>query len=183
MMDFTPTAEMISLHGLGFIQVVLSPTLRMHVWHPDLPRRDCYEHSSVHNHRFSFRSRVLKGSLYNRRFQVEMVKLGTGTHDLISHRGPRSEKGGRLSEAIAECILHPGKLERYESGREYEMKALEYHSTPNDGKVITLMQKLEAGTIHACSTCRKGTAFHYDFDRFQLKPQELWEYVKDAFQS
>jgi len=50
MKDFTPTKETISLHGLGFIQIVLGGNQRMHVWHPDLPRRDCYEHSAIHNH-------------------------------------------------------------------------------------------------------------------------------------
>lgn len=59
--DFTPTKDIISLHGLGFIQIKLDDNQRLHIWHPDLPRRKCFEHSNIHNHRFAFKSTVLKG--------------------------------------------------------------------------------------------------------------------------
>lgn len=183
MLDFTPTEKQISLHGLGFIQVVLPNRQRLHVWHPDLPRRDCYEHSDVHNHRFSFVSRVIKGVQVNQRVDVEIVKAGKGTHDLISHRGPRSLKGGRESEPIAECLIHDGALESYQPGEEYVMPALAYHRTPNTGIVITLMTKIHEGTIHANSVCKKGVAFHMDFDRFQLETHQLWDFVMKALAS
>jgi hypothetical protein len=64
--DYTPTKETISLHGLGFIQVKLPANRRLHVWHPDLPRRDCFAYSAIHNHRFGFRSTVLVGHQRNR---------------------------------------------------------------------------------------------------------------------
>jgi len=98
--DFTPTKETISLHGLGFIQLVLPNNQRLHVWHPDLPRRNCYEYSAIHNHRFGFESRVLKGKQCNVRVEVELAK--EGTHQVISHNGPRSPKGGRISYPVAE---------------------------------------------------------------------------------
>lgn len=180
MKDFTPTKETISLHGLGFIQVVLGANQRMHVWHPDLPRRDCYEHSAVHNHRFSFTSRVLKGQQINQRCDLEIVKPESGSHLLISHNGPRSEKGGRLSYPVADVNVTYREDEVYNPGEEYFMPAYEYHLTPNSGIVVTLMRKLNEGVIHANSVCRRGVDFHYDFDRFQLSPDELFSYVIDA---
>jgi hypothetical protein len=183
MKDFTPTKETISLHGLGFIQLVLGGNQRMHVWHPDLPRRDCYEHSAVHNHRFAFRSRVLKGCQVNQRCAVEVVKPGTGSHIMISHNGPRSDKGGRESYPVADVNVHMSVIEEYLPGEEYTMDALEYHHTPNDGIVVTIMQKLEEGRIHANSICKRGVDFHYDFDRFQLSPEKLFSYVVDALKS
>jgi hypothetical protein len=176
--DFTPTRETISLHGLGFIQLALPGDQRLHVWHPELPRRDCYADSAVHNHRFSFTSRVVKGLQRNVRVDVEIVR--DGTHQLISHNGPRSEKGGRLSYPVAECNVFPRKLEIYGPGAEYFIPALEYHYTPVDGVVVTLMRKLESGTIHANSVCAKGVPFHMDFDRFQLSPEQLFGYVLRA---
>ena len=180
MKDFTPTKETISLHGLGFIQVVLGGNQRMHVWHPELPRRNCYEYSSVHNHRFSFTSRVLKGVQVNQRCDLEIVKPETGSHLLISHNGPRSEKGGRLSYPVADVNIFPREIERYLAGEEYVMPALEYHHTPCDGIVVTLLRKHAELDIHANSVCRRGIEFHYDFDRFQLSPAELFGYVVDA---
>lgn len=183
MKDFTPTKETISLHGLGFIQLVLEGNQRMHVWHPDLPRRDCYEHSAIHNHRFGFTSRVLKGVQVNQRVDLEIVRPGTGSHVLISHNGPRSEKGGRLSYPVADVNVMPRAPEFYRAGEEYTMPALEYHQTPCEGIVVTLLRKHEELSIHANSVCRQGVDFHYDFDRFQLSPTELYEVVIDALTS
>lgn len=180
MKDFTPTKETISLHGLGFIQLVLGGNQRMHIWHPDLPRRDCYEHSAVHNHRFSFTSRILKGVQVNQRCDVEIVKQDTGSHLLISHNGPRSEKGGRESYPVADVNVYERADEHYQAGESYFMPALEYHHTPCEGIVVTVLQKHEVLDIHANSTCRRGVDFHYDFDRFQLSPEELFAYVVDA---
>mgnify|MGYP005825799843 CR=1 FL=1 len=184
MKDFTPTKETISLHGLGFIQVKLGANQRLHVWHPELPRRLCYEHSAVHNHRFAFTSRVLKGEQVNVRCDLEVVKPGEGSHLLISHNGPRSDKGGRLSYPVADVNVYERPAERYGPGEQYDMPAMEYHHTPCEGVVVTLMQKHEEmTTLHANSVCRRGVDFHYDFDRFQLSPEELFAYVADALAS
>ncbi len=179
MKDFTPTKDTITLHGLGFIQVVLPANQRMHVWHPDLPRRDCYVHSAIHNHRFSFRSQVLIGQQKNVRVDLELAK--DGTHDIISHNGPRSAKGGRISYPVATCNVHEREVTSYGPGEEYVMPIFGYHHTPNDGVVVTIMRKIEEDTaIHANSVCRRGVDFHYDFDRFQMAPERLFEFVLDA---
>lgn len=183
MKDFTPTKETISLHGLGFIQLVLGGNQRMHVWHPDLPRRDCYEHSAVHNHRFSFVSRVLKGVQVNQRCDLEIVKPETGSHVLISHNGPRSDKGGRESYPVADVNVLMREIETYKPGEEYFMPAMEYHHTPCEGIVVTMLKKIEETSLHANSVCKRGVDFHYDFDRFQLPPHKLYAIVVDALQS
>lgn len=184
MMDFTPTAETISLHGLGFIQVKLPANRRLHVWHPDLPRRACYEHSAVHNHRFSFRSTVLVGEQVNCRWNVEIAHPDDDAeHRLISHNGPRSDKGGRLSREVAHCHLHRLGVEHYREGESYVMPELAYHDTPNDGIVVTLMEKLTEGTVHASTVIHRYAKFDQDFDRFQLPPERLWQFVVDALGS
>lgn len=180
MKDFTPTKETISLHGLGFIQLKLDGNQRMHVWHPDLPRRSCYEYSAVHNHRFGFTSRVLKGTQHNQRCDLEFVRPGTGTHELISHNGPRSDKGGRESYPVASVNVLMRQIESYAPGESYRMPPLEYHHTPCEGIVVTILQKHEEMAIHANSVCRRDVAFDYGFDRFQLSPDQLFEIVKSA---
>jgi hypothetical protein len=181
MKDFTPTKETISLHGLGFIQVVLPGNQRMHVWHPDLPRRDCYEHSAIHNHRFSFVSRVLKGVQKNVRVDLELAR--NGSHTIISHNGPRSSKGGRESYPVAGCNVHQAETEVYEPGQEYTMPMHQYHHTPNSGIVVTIIRKTAESTIHANSVIRKNVDFHYDFDRFQLTTDQLFGFVVEALRS
>lgn len=181
MKDFTPTAEQISLHGLGFLQVKLPGNSRMHVWHPDLPRRRCFARSAIHNHRFSFRSTVLIGEQVNRRYAVwDRID---GSHDLISHDGPRSEKGGRLSFVSHRVEVQPLGDERYGPGQSYVMPELHYHETPNTGIVVTLLEKLTEGTIHAASLIEHGHAFDQDFDRFQLSQADMWCIVLDALKA
>lgn len=181
MKDFTPTKETISLHGLGFIQLTLPANQRLHVWHPDLPRRNCYAHSAIHNHRFGFRSRVLKGTQVNVRVDIELVR--DGTHQVISHNGPRSQFGGRESYPVAECNVYQHEPELIEAGGEYVMAPGAYHHTPVDGCVVTLMTKLEETSIHANSIITKGVRFHREFDRFALSPAELMKFVQEALLS
>ena len=176
--DYTPTAEAISLHGLGFIQVKLPGNQRLHVWHPDLPRRDCYAHSAIHNHRFSFHSTVLVGTQVNRRYHVGAAQ--DGTHDRISHDGPRSPLGGRQSFVDGRVNVAPLGDETYGPGQSYYMPELQYHETPNSGIVVTLMQKLSEGTIHASSLITHGVEFHQAFDRLQLGEPDLWRIVTEA---
>jgi hypothetical protein len=179
MKDFTPTKEQISLHGLGFIQVILPMGQRLHVWHPDLPRRSCYDQSSIHNHRFGFQSRVLIGTQVNQTAMVREIEFGD--YDIISHDGPRSEKGARLSyvSGCADVILLPKSS--YGPETSYQMKPFEYHCTPCEGIVVTLMTKTsEDKERHASSLIVRGHEFDQSFDRFQLSPDQLWSFVLDA---
>jgi hypothetical protein len=176
--DFTPTVEQISLHGLGFIQVKLPANQRLHVWHPELPRRSCYEHSAIHNHRFSFESLVLVGTQINRVWIAE--RDDEGTHDIISHDGRRGDTGGRLSYVAGRASVACLHEEKIEAGSRYFMPKLQFHETPNSGVVVTLMTKVEEGTVHACSLITHGHIFDQGFNRFQLSADRLWQFVTDA---
>lgn len=52
--------------GLGFIQLKLSKTRRMHFWHPDLLPNDPAFVEEYHDHRYNFTSDVLVGEITNR---------------------------------------------------------------------------------------------------------------------
>lgn len=179
MKDYSPIEQQISCHGLGFLQVRLRGNQRIHVWHPDLPRRDCFAYSAIHNHRFAFKSRVLVGVQVNRRYNVTPV-TGGGTHDIISHDGPRSPQGGRESFVCGFADVEALPDERYGPGEEYHMSALEYHETPNSGVVVTLMTKLFEGAVHANSLIERGHDFHQAFDRFAVPQDRLWAIFLEA---
>jgi hypothetical protein len=181
--DYTPTPEQISLHGLGFIQLKLAGSQRMHVWHPDLPRRTCYDFSAIHNHRFSFDSRVLIGTQINRRYNMIERSDGSGSHDVISHDGPRSEQGGRVSFVSGQADVAAFEDEEIAAGVSYHMPIGQYHETPNTGVVVTIMTKLVEGTVHACSLIERGHIFDQAFDRYQLPAERLWQFVVDALRS
>jgi len=86
--------DKITLHGLGFVQVQLEGGQRLHVWHPELPRRACFKYSAIHDHRFNFTSRVIIGkqiitalswSAATRRLRV--VSARAPAHQVAAGRG------------------------------------------------------------------------------------------------
>lgn len=176
--DFNPIKGGITLHGLGFIQVKLPNNARLHVWHPSLPVRACFPYSPIHNHRFSFRSTVLIGTQVNRRYVV--TEDEAGTHDRISHDGPRTPTGSRESFVDGRVRVQAMPDEVMQAGESYSMAPLQYHETPNEGVVVTYMQKVEEGTVHAHSLIETGHEFDQGFDRFQLSEDQLWAVVVEA---
>lgn len=184
---FKETAHTISLHGLGFIQVKLEAKQRLHVWHPDLPRRRCFEHSQIHDHRFGFDSVVLKGMQINDIYAV--YELEEHTPDLeyraYVHEGERSEYGNR--PWIPRERLWVGGVSRQlvEAGETYHMLPSVFHSTTpgGDGRVATLMTKTIEGVQGAKSLCEVDVAPDVDFDRFQMSDDDMWAIVRNVLGS
>lgn len=183
---FDPMTKIISLHGLGFIQVVLGGKQRLHVWHPALPRRSCSESSAIHSHSFSFKSTVLVGEQNNIRYTVNAPnEHAPATHDLYLHRGPRTDKGNRPWENVGQVHIQKADSLVIRPGETYTEFALDYHKTVpgGDGRVATLMTKTCEGEGAAHSSCLIGVAPDVDFDRFQWTPNELWAMVIDVLGS
>lgn len=184
-MNWEKPKSSISLHGLGFVQVALGGNQRLHVWHPMLPRRACFAHSAIHNHRFSFDSRVLIGTQINHRMKLtDCVVHPTvvATHVAYLHEGPRSPTGSRPWTPDGEVRMKPTSIDQIEAGGVYHMSAYEYHWTEpgGDGRVATLMTKTFEGKLGAHSTCAVGVAPHVEFDRYQWSNDKLWGIVNDV---
>lgn len=184
-----PIKERITLHGLGFIQVVLGGNQRLHVWHPDLPKRRCAEFSSIHDHRFSFTSQVLVGEQINVRYNVidstqvrNLCRAPGMEYVAYEHSGARLPTGSRPWEPAMLLTLEEGIIERIKPGYMYQMDKYQLHRTQpgGDGRVATLMTKTDEGTYGAYSLCRIGVEPDVEFDRYQLSENELWEYVKSV---
>jgi hypothetical protein len=172
--------DKITLHGLGFVQVQLQGNQRLHVWHPELPRRACFEHSAIHDHRFSFTSRVIVGMLFNHEF--ELVCHDAGEFLLYLHEGSRTAGGGRPWTPDGRVdLVHVGTI-GIPVGNDYNTQAYAYHRTEpgGDGRVATIMAKRGEYPAGAHSTCRVGIEPDTDFDRFQWSPARLWEVVSDV---
>jgi hypothetical protein len=172
--------DKITLHGLGFVQVQLEGSQRLHVWHPELPRRACFEHSAIHDHRFDFVSRVLVGTQINHCF--DMQRHEEGDFVLYLHEGKRAANGGRPWTPDGRAHLNRATTFRVRAGNDYNTVAYDYHRTEpgGDGRVATIMQKRGEFPEGAHSTCRFGIAPDTDFDRFQWSPARLWEVVTDV---
>lgn len=172
--------DKITLHGLGFVQVQLPANQRIHVWHPELPRRKCFKDSAVHNHRFGFRSRVLVGEQIN--VSVLVKPHYDGEYMLYLHEGARTANGGRPWVPDG-CVTITEVCEAsIKAGQFYCVSEYDYHKTipGGDGRVATLLVKLSEGKIGAHSSCLRGIEPDADFDRFQWSPNKLWEVVSEV---
>lgn len=169
--------DKITLHGLGFVQVQLPGNQRIHVWHPELPRRRCFEHSAIHNHRFGFRSIVLVGEQIN--IPVAVLPSETGSHMLYLHEGKRTASGGRPWVPDGRVALLECDPVSIKAGESYWMQPYDYHRTTSggNGQVATLLTKMNEGNAGAHSSCLIGVDPDVDFDRFQWSPSRLWEVV------
>ncbi|WP_372438212.1 hypothetical protein ACCM60_14040 [Pseudomonas chlororaphis subsp. aureofaciens] len=172
--------DKITLHGLGFVQVQLEGNQRLHVWHPELPRRACFEHSAIHNHRFDFVSRVLVGTQCNIEYRVEPDP--DGTYMLYLHEGARTACGGRPWTPDGRVYMSDDSRESIPAGETYMQLAYDFHRTEprGDGKVATIMQKIGEYPRGAHSSCLIGIQPDDQFDRYQWSPAQLWEIVADV---
>lgn len=182
------TGKKISLHGLGFLQVEFTPTMRLHIWHPDLPRRSCFKHSQVHDHRFGFDSTVLVGCQENHVYSFEeMEEWANGDYyQRYIHEGPRAETGNRpwiSTGQPIELIHHDTQFVHV--GETYHMRPYVFHKTVAvyGGKVATLMVKTSEHDEPATSTCVVGVDPDVEFNRFQMGVHEMWEVVSDVLGS
>ncbi|SDG87177.1 hypothetical protein SAMN05216588_101257 [Pseudomonas flavescens] len=172
--------DKITLHGLGFVQVQLPADQRLHVWHPELPRRHCFEHSAIHDHRFNFASRVLVGEQVNIRYAIDLAEAGE--YMLYLHEGARTSCGGRPWVPDGRAHLTEIDREAISAGETYFCQAYRYHRTEpgGDGRVATVMTKRGEGQSGAHSSCLIGIEPDVNFDRYQWSPAQLWEIVSEV---
>lgn len=182
---YLETAEGITLHGLGFLQIKLPAQQRLHIWHPDLPKRSCFAHSAIHDHRFGFRSRVFIGDQTNRIYEATPAVGPIVTHISYLHEGARTQFGNRPWIEDQRLRVEMISEQTIKAGDEYIMSPYVYHSTEpgNDGRVATLMTKLSEHDAGAHSLCAAGVMPDADFDRKQWSEEQLWNVALDVLKA
>ena len=182
MEKFEETKAAISLHGLGFLQVKLEGDQRLHVWHPDLPRRRCFQYSAIHDHRFSFSSTVLVGTQINDIYASFLPGDKPATHTVYHHDGERLSTGNRPWIPQGRLCLYHHNQKTVEAGNIYRMLHGVFHTTTpgGDGRVATIMRKIFVGTEGARSLCRVGVEPHVDFERLQMTDDDMWAVIRDV---
>jgi hypothetical protein len=173
------TEKKFNLHGLGFLQFHLPDGLRLHVWHPDLPKRENAMETGIHDHRYGFESTVLVGSIINEIY--DLVSAEIPTHNLYTHDGPRLETGQRAWVVEKRCRIKTVSSTLYVAGQVYSMKPYQYHSSIPAGKVVTLIRKFPYGKTPASNVGMIGFNPDIKFDRYQLSAEEAADYLRDCF--
>lgn len=169
------------IHGNGFIQVDLGKDFRLHVWHPDLPRQKVS--TPIHNHCFSFNSRVIVGAIEHREFEV--VNVGRYTGDNVLYHKYRTKKR-HLEDTILvketnACYTAESKkqMQVIRAGKVYTFERGRYHTTFTlHGTAATIMERFNVGSdINPTVLCLADEEPDNDFHRYNVMDEKKLEQI------
>lgn len=177
------------VHGNGFLQLDLLDSgseQRLHIWgHPALPRQSVS--TAIHDHRFGFRSRVLRGRLIQADYRVVQDRSGDGsgrpddcTHCVYrAHLRHGQDTELRPSGVRVWCgvehvrFVHPGEV--------YWMAPMEFHETFSEQPTATLMRKTQVEPGHSPRVLVPiGLEPDNEFDRHAHDADALWAIIEEV---
>lgn len=168
------------VHGNGFIQLDLTPARRLHIWgDPRIPRQKVP--STIHDHTFTFSSRIYRGQMVHR--EIDLRPHPDGAYRLyqaVTRRGEDTRLVGgdeRYDARITrERLLRVGATYSFEAGQ--------FHETVAPWLCVSVIDK--DGPTLAQGGKSPNILVPYDlapdntFDRYQTKPDFLWAIIFDA---
>ena len=125
-------------HGNGFIQVYLNPVTRLHIWSPEFPATRVVN-AQIHDHRFTFTSKILMGELHNVVYACTPYEKGEHMLSEVYCGGYDKTKEPKPLHRIVMQRIEP---EVYKPGDVYEFGGSgNFHETKCHGLTVTVMTK------------------------------------------
>lgn len=178
-------------NGVGFAQVYITPDVRLHVWHPDLPAEP-EGFGCRHDHRFDFTSTVLTGAVTNVHLDYMVGPLGTFARYKVqpAHLGASVPEIVPGEEKVTPLITG---VEVLRAGETYSFPKRVFHESRGHGVTVTVMRKFNqedswAGILapigqspehgmERCSITDKALK-HLVFQTLMSLPFEAWDSVQ-----
>ena len=123
--------QMIHYFGLGFIQIKINDSQRMHFYSKELPA--IIPKEEIHNHRYNFNSKIIKG-----KFKQEIFDVIEG-HDWILEQESCNENKPIISNS-KKCNVVISSSHTYCEGSEYYINHQTFHRVEAD-YAITLLTR------------------------------------------
>lgn len=130
--------DSLRVHGNGFIQIDIDDNRRLHIWDHRIPKQKVA--TPIHDHRFDFTSRVLKGTLWHTTYNIRYDE--DGDYEIYI---PEVRKGEDtiLVSSGDKCVVSCDKVISIPEGGSYEFGAMRFHETGWAEPTVTLMTKLK----------------------------------------
>lgn len=165
-------ATTIQYFGLGFVQVKCGAKQRLHYYHPDLPASVAEE--AVHNHRYAFTSRVMKGLLEQELYCA--APSPAPTHYLTQES---CEPDAHESETQPVALTLQARL-MLPAGIEYWLAHTQLHRVKALGKTVTHLTRPSEHTVPLADVATPiDQPLVCPFES-TLTESELWEIVRDT---
>lgn len=133
--------QLIHYFGLGFIQVKINDTVRVHFYHKDLPSITPEE--DIHNHRYDFISTILLGSLHQEIFKI--TEGDTHVKEFVS-----CDKEKEINPSPSPCGIQSLFSGIHTSGSIYQVTTDVFHRVKSDyciTKIVREKPKMEFAEV------------------------------------
>ena len=166
--DLQKKCTQIHYFGLGFIQVKLGLTYRIHFYTDILP--PIIDEEDVHNHRYGFTSKILYGD-----FHQELFKVIPGNTHILQDE---SCKEGYISDpnTVKTCSLEKIGEQWFKEGSSYSISHQVFHRV-SAHNAITLLTRSDYKKELAQVVRINGTPKICPFSK-KISEEELWGIVE-----
>jgi hypothetical protein len=155
--------------GLGFIQLKISDSERLHFYHDDLPVLA----DEPHDHRYHFISHILQGEFTQTIYSWEDHPNGSWSKHWEDCRPnsitPMPPKHGRISEIMTNT---------YQAGSYYSIEADTLHTVSASGNCITSLARETPYKDYAAVVRMNGIASVCPFSQ-PIPVEQCWEMIAD----
>ncbi len=155
--------------GLGFIQLVLNKEERIHFY----PKVVEPTNDEIHNHRYNFKSEVLKGTLFEERYKL----ISGDSHVLINEScNPALEPTNKVRIPIGVELIDANA---WKEGDVYDIHFNEFHTVYTQDNTITYLRRSDIILDNAQIIYEKGKVITCPFEA-SLEGARLWEIIEDV---
>lgn len=170
------------VHGNGFVQLDLTDRRRLHIWGDNrIPRQTIP--STIHDHTFSFRSKVYRGQLVHR--SIGVYPDSSGGYEMyfaVTNQGEDT----RLVKTTTRYNMLITEERLLREGDTYTFKAGKFHETIAPWLCVTVIDKdgpsLAQGGANPNVMVPFGLEPDNTFNRYQTSEDFLWQIINEALE-
>lgn len=165
-------AQVIQYFGLGFVQIKINEELRYHFYHPYLEKTSI---DDIHNHRCTFKSKILYGELHE-----ELYKIVEGDDYFVK---VSKCKAGVSNELLDNKVSVKKIMDiTYYAGSSYYRYPKEFHTVSNNGICITELTMIPPKYDSAIVLIKDKSEVDYCPFKSSYTINELWAIVYQSLE-
>lgn len=165
--------QKIHYFGLGFIQLILNNKQRLHFYNTNLPP---IINEGIHNHRYNFKSIILKGSLIEELYQI----INSDNNDYLLYNESCSKD--RILTNDVNINVSIKSLGIIEQTNTYYRFFNEFHRVEFNKNTITLLERSDIITDYAQVIKHKSLNKICPFSKI-IDDKILWNIVEETIKN
>jgi hypothetical protein len=158
--------------GLGFIQLKMTNDSRLNFYHPDV--MPILDEDEIHDHRYDFHSKVIKGRLENEIFDYNSLLF---SDYILCEVSCKKEDAGKEPVEIREVEPHKVCGFSCSAGDSYDLENFMFHRIKYPVPTITLLTRGPIKKEYAHIIKHKDSPAVCPFSK-KMSDEEIWEIIE-----